>query len=431
VALIRAANELGDGFTTPTSDSSDSTPIASDSETDASGTDTSTPLTASSSSSSSSGISTAAIVLACVCAGVLVVGAAFFRKLKERMNKFSSGQSDQLTFSSQDAAFISPGRDNDDPDRGNPASMDERPTDTSVAAAAAKAPNEAGILPEFDLGLDKVTPQKKMGANGLWRATYGDRKVVALKLNPRALHLSFKKLNAALATYEPLKHQNIVQFLGSCLTSMDDVLIVVELLEKGRLRSVLADTKTELSWSQRLQMGTDIAAGLAFLRQSTPPARISYHLTTKSVLCSAELECKLDVFDYAEAMRDSMTPVMAFGDGDIISRAPELLRGGELTEAAEVYALGVILCELSLRHRVFNDVLEDKGPTLGDIFIAQEVVAGRLVPEPATDSPDALRDAATRCVAREPSERPTAADVARLLSSTIGSVEEPAGSPTP
>lgn len=346
-----------------------------------------------------------------------MVGAAFFRKLKERMNKYTS---DQLTFSSQEAVFISPGRDTDTNGNNGSASVDERATGASVSAAAVKAPNEAGILPEFDLGTDKVTPQKKMGANGLWRATYEERKVVVLKLNPRALHLSFKKLNAALETYAPLKHPNIVQFLGACLTSMDDVLIVVELLEKGNLRSVLADTKTELSWTQRIQMGADIANGLAFLRRRTPPSPISYHLTTKSVLCSAELTCKLDVFEYAEAMRDSRTPVMAFGDGDIVSRAPELLSGGKITEAAEVYAFGVILCEISLRHRVFDDILDEQGPTLGDILIAKEVVAGRKTPEPASDAPDALRDVVARCVAREPSERPTAEEIASLLASAVG-----------
>lgn len=412
-----ATNSVGDGFTSSSSTgdtsggapASDASP-ASDSSASA--------LTTSTAASGESKLTTAAIVLACVCAGVMVVGATFFRKLKQRMNKNTA---DQITLSSNQDVFLSPARGNgDDNDNGRLSSASASAARASSASAAVpKEPHQVGILPAFDLGKDKVSLQRKMGAHGLWRATLEERKVVALKLDPHALRLSFPVLNAALETYVPFKHKNIVQFIGSCLTSMDDVLIVVEMLEKGSLRSVLLDEKVELSWAQRLQMCADIANGLAHLRSLDPPAPISYHLTAKSVLCGADLTCKLDIFDYAERMRDSRTPVVAFGDGDIASRAPELLDGGDVTAAAEVYALGVLMCEISLRHRVFDDVLEEQGPTLGDITIAQEVAAGKRAPEPAADAPVALREAVARCVARDPNDRATIAEIAQLLSSAV------------
>lgn len=365
---------------------------------------TTEPLSGSTATTGTSKLGTAAIVLACVCAGVVIVGGVFFKRIKERATRFAG----QLTFSSHEDAFISPEH------------ADESGVTRASGASPAPPPppmrpDEQGILPEFDLGKDQVTPQKKMGAHGLWRAEFQDRKVVALKLNPQALHLSYKKLNVALQTYAPLKHANIVAFIGSCVTSMDDVLIVVEHLEKGSLRSVLSDAKTELSWSQRVQMGVDIASGLAFLRSLEPAAPVSYNLTTKSVLCDAKLTCKLDIFDYAERLRDSKAPVLSFGDGDIAMRAPELLAGSLVTEAAEVYALGVMLCEISLRHRVFDDILTDDGPTLGDIAIAKRVAAQEIVPTPSDDASEAYRKVVAQCVAREPADRPRAAEVAQML----------------
>ncbi|KAG7385220.1 hypothetical protein PHYBOEH_009112 [Phytophthora boehmeriae] len=337
-------------------------------------------------------LTTAAIVLACAATVVLVVVASFFRRFKRKASKFVE---ERLTFSNHEDVLLS--------DR-----IDE-------AGPAVPLTGNAKILADMDLGKDQVKVHKKLGVQGLWLGEYKDMKIVALRFVPRELNLTLPDLNAIRLSYVPLKHENIVHFLGSSWNDREEVLLVVEHMSKGSLRAVLADQQTELSWPQRIQMGKDISHGLNFLR-SSQGAKLSRNLTAKSVLVNEQLACKLDIFDYASSLRTDLVPVRSFGNGDIASRAPELLKGAEITTAAEVYALGVIFCEISSRSKVFEHVSEERGPTRADIFIATEVVAQRLKPSPAEGTPVEFRQLILQCLAYEPSDRPKIGDVLKALS---------------
>ncbi|POM71067.1 TKL protein kinase [Phytophthora palmivora] len=322
--------------------------------------------------------------------GIVIL--SFFRRFKRKASKFVD---ERLTFSNREDGLLT--------GRGSEGESEQGLT------------GDAKILADMDLGKDQVTLHKKLGIQGLWLGEYQDTKVVALKFVPRELNMSLDNLNAVRLSYAPLRHDNIVTFLGSSWTDREEVLIVVEHMSKGSLRAVLADEKIELTWPQQLQMSKDICHGLNFVR-SVRDINLSRNLTSRSVLLDAELTCKLDIFDYASSLRTDLVPVRSFGRGDISSRAPELLKGEEITTAAEVYALGVIFCEISSRSKLFEQELEERGHTMGDIFIATEVVAQRLKPSPAENAPADFRKLTLRCLSYEPSERPTISEIASMIS---------------
>ncbi|KAL3667361.1 hypothetical protein V7S43_007587 [Phytophthora oleae] len=357
---------------------------------------------ASSSSSSHSALSITAIVLACACTVILVVVLSLFRRFKRKASKFVD---ERLTFTNREDDLLggrrSEGRTTED--RRSETESEHRPSG-----------NER-ILADMDLGKDQVILHKKLGIQGLWLGEYQDTKVVALKFLPRELTMTIEGLNEVRLSYAPLRHDNIVTFLGSSWTDREEVLIVVEHMAKGSLKAVLADNKIELSWSQRLQLSRDICCGLDFIR-SIQGSFLSQNLTTRSVLVDVQLTCKLDIFDYALSLRKDLVPVRSFGNGDIANRAPELLKGEGITAAAEIYALGVIFCEISSRSKLYGDVAEERGQTMADIFIATEVVAQRLKPSPAEDAPANFREWTLRCLAYEPSERPTISEVLSMIS---------------
>ncbi|DAZ97820.1 TPA: hypothetical protein N0F65_002490 [Lagenidium giganteum] len=277
-----------------------------------------------------------------------------------------------------------------------------------------KASSNATLLGEMQLGNEDVSTKKKLGINGLWTAEYQGTPVVAMRINPRAGDTSIKQLNAKLNQFIPLKHPNVVQFLGIGRTPLDEYLVVVENMECGSLRTVLADAQVKLTWEQRLKMAIDIASGVEFMHKQ-PTALHAKKFTAATVLCAADFTCKLDVFEYAPSLRDSSSPLLSFGFNEIASRAPELLNGGAPTMASDVYALGVLLCELSTRLPAYNDILSQKGSTIGDLMIAREVRGNRLRPKPAEDAPTGYQEVINRCVAFAPNARPSASEVVRAL----------------
>ncbi|KAI9921402.1 hypothetical protein PsorP6_000395 [Peronosclerospora sorghi] len=323
-------------------------------------------------------ITTIAVVSACVVG--LVVMLAFFRRFKKKVNKDVDVQ---LTFTNREAGLL--------------VNCENEKEKTMMTT-------DAKLLADMDLGKDQVMLQKKLGIQNLWLGEYKQMTVVVLMFLPGELDMSLNDLNAVRMSYVPLRHPNLVHFLGTSWTDREEVLLVVEHMPKGSLRAVLADTQTDLAWPLRLGMSKDICCGLSFVR-SIQGMHLSRNLTARSVLVDATFTCKLDIFDYAWSLRTNLVPVLSFGNGDIASRAPELLKGEEITAASEVYALGVLFCEISSQRRVFESIVRERGPTLGDIYVATEVVAQRLQPSVAEDAPAAFRDLVLSCLCYEPSER--------------------------
>ncbi|CAH0516437.1 unnamed protein product [Peronospora belbahrii] len=350
--------------------------------------------TLSASTSSNRGVSSIiVIVLSSTCTLVLVVVVSFFRRFKRKASKLADGR---LTSSNREHGLLA-------------GQQGETERSEVTVTGVTK------ILADMDLGKNQVMLYKKLGVQGLWLGEYKDTKVVALKFAPRDLKMSTKELNAIRMSYVPLRHDNVVYFLGSSWTDCAEALIVVEHMSMGSLRLVLADEKIDLAWPTRLQMSKNICSGLSFVR-SMKRVKLSRNLTAKSVLLNAQFVCKMDIFDYALSLRTDLVPVRSYGDGEIASRAPELLKGNKITAAAEVYALGIIFCEISLRSKLFQRVFEERGPTMGDICIATEVVAQRLKPLPAQDAPADFKKLALRCISYEPSQRPALSEVLRSIS---------------
>ncbi|MFZ9886506.1 MAG: protein kinase domain-containing protein [Myxococcota bacterium] len=100
--------------------------------------------------------------------------------------------------------------------------------------------------------------------------------------------------------------------------------------------------------------------------------------------------------------------------------APEQVEGALVEAGADVYALGLVLYELLTGEAAFS----------GDSPV--QIAVQRLLrrpPDPRTRRavPDAIADIVLRCLARAPSERPGAEEVARALREAAGALGEPAG----
>lgn len=360
-------------------------------------------------SASNALISIIMAVVGVAAAVILVVGFIWVRRRKPG---FDNDQPSPLTFTNHNDKFL----DDPEADVAAPMGLDMSARSTTSVAAC-------GIMNEVNLGARVITAETKLGVNGLWKADYRGETVVALRVDVEKLRERHLDIEPIVKSCMALQHPYVIDFVGTSSSLMDEMWLVVELMNNGSLWSLLQSPTIEISWEQIKKMSQRIASALAFVLSSRPASALfAPSFTSKSVLCDQRLNCKLDMFDFISGTRDFVSPSRTFGQGEIAYRAPELLDrttsavvSAAAASAAEVYALGVIFCELSHRSLLYRDILHDRGITMGEIFVARQVRAGKLFPTPAEDVPEEFASIISACVAFNPADRPTLTQIVEWL----------------
>ncbi|WP_239091049.1 serine/threonine-protein kinase [Asanoa iriomotensis] len=98
--------------------------------------------------------------------------------------------------------------------------------------------------------------------------------------------------------------------------------------------------------------------------------------------------------------------------------APERLTLGQVTPASDVYALGLLI------YRALTDRLPWEADTTTQMIDAHVYVEPEPLP-PLTGIPPEVNAICDRCLAKEPADRPTAAEVAEVLATAAGIVPPP------
>lgn len=228
---------------------------------------------------------------------------------------------------------------------------------------------------------------------------------------------AFKVLRAELAE-EPALVQRFVQEKSS-LTSIDHpnvvtmhdlvvegstLAIVMDLVEGSDLRAVLRDRRT-LPPAEVARLGAGIASGLAavhragLVHRDVKPENVLLDTTAPPPTPRITDFGIARIADASAATRSSMMV------GTPNYMAPEVANGATPTPAVDVYGLGVILYELCCGVTPFE----------GGSYLA--VIKRHADAEPARPDgiPDQLWDAISAMLAKDPTQRPSAAQVVPYL----------------
>jgi eukaryotic-like serine/threonine-protein kinase len=200
-------------------------------------------------------------------------------------------------------------------------------------------------------------------------------------------------------TLAGLNHVGLVMVLDAGITS-EQPFLVMELVEGTTLSQLCA--RGPVDRSRVRSIGALVADALAYAH-----AQGIVHRDVKpaNVLLGTDRKIKLADFGIARLIGDTVRHTQTgHAIGTAAYLAPEQVRGDELTTAADVYSLGLVLLEALTGQRAYPGT-----PT--------EAALARLTRAPSIpeDLPDDWPALLTAITAMEPAHRPGAAEVAERL----------------
>ncbi|KAF8032602.1 hypothetical protein BT93_D1500 [Corymbia citriodora subsp. variegata] len=253
-------------------------------------------------------------------------------------------------------------------------------------------------------------------------------KPVAIKrlyLYPQCL----KEFETELETVGSIKHRNLVCLQGYTLSPSGNLLFY-DYMENGSLWDLLHGPakKKKLDWDTRLKIALGAAEGLAYLHHDCSPRIVHRDVKSSNILLDKEFEAHLTDFGIAKSLCTSKSYTSTYIMGTIGYIDPEYARTSRLTEKSDVYSYGIVLLELLTgRKAVDND------SNLHHLILsktASDAVMETVDPDVTATCKDLgavkkVFQLALLCTKRQPSERPTMHEVARVLESLVPSTTPP------
>jgi len=214
-----------------------------------------------------------------------------------------------------------------------------------------------------------------------------------------------------------LHHPNVVLFMGAC-TEPGHMAIVTELMPKGNLETALRDEKLSLTLFSRLKMAKDTALGINWLHLSNPQI-IHRDLKPSNLLLDANYTVKVCDFGlsaakpYGDKIKDKDSI-----PGTPLWMAPEVMMGQPLDEKSDVYSYGMCLWEIVTKQEPFPEM--DSYPVF-----KRAITKNHQRPPIPKDTLPSLRQLIERCWDKEPSARPSFAEIIPILDQVIVDVAIP------
>ncbi|XP_027079589.2 LRR receptor-like serine/threonine-protein kinase ERECTA isoform X1 [Coffea arabica] len=250
-------------------------------------------------------------------------------------------------------------------------------------------------------------------------------KPVAIKKLYSHYPQSLKEFETELETVGSIKHRNLVSLQGYSLSPLGNLLFY-DYMENGSLWDLLHGPakKQKLDWDTRLRIALGAAEGLAYLHHDCSPRIIHRDVKSSNILLDKDFEAHLTDFGIAKSLCATKTHTSTYIMGTIGYIDPEYAGTSRLTEKSDVYSYGIVLLELLTGRKAVDN--ESNLHYLILIKAANNAVMETVDPEISATCKDLgevkkVFQLALLCTRRQPSERPTMHEVARVLGSLMPS----------
>nr|UCK81531.1 mitogen-activated protein kinase kinase kinase 7 [Arenicola marina] len=202
-----------------------------------------------------------------------------------------------------------------------------------------------------------------------------------------------------------VNHPNIVHLYGAC--TKYPVCLVMEYAEGGSLYNVLHGTGPQPDYhvGHAMSWAYQCAVGVEYLHGMKPKPLIHRDLKPPNLLLIA-WGVRLKICDFGTAC-DAHTH-MTNNKGSAAWMAPEVFEGSNYSEKCDVFSWGIILWEVLTRRKPFDEI---GGPAFRIMWAVHNGTRPPLI----KDCPKPLEVLMTRCWSSNPCERPSVAEVVRIM----------------
>ncbi|KAL5010470.1 hypothetical protein ScPMuIL_012775 [Solemya velum] len=262
-----------------------------------------------------------------------------------------------------------------------------------------------GFVEEIDFNELQFHEVVGKGAFGVvsrakWRTKDVAVKLIETESERKAFITELKQLSR-------VAHPNIVKLYGAC-TKQPTVCLVMEYAEGGSLYNVLHGTGPQPHYTSAHSMSWALqcARGVEYLHGMKPKALIHRDLKPPNLLLIMG-GTVLKICDFGTAC-DIQTH-MTNNKGSAAWMAPEVFEGFNYSEKCDVFSWGIILWEVFTRKKPFDEI---GGPAFRIMWAVHNGTRPPLI----RNLPKPLEILMTRCWSGNPVERPSMAEVVRIMS---------------
>ena len=238
---------------------------------------------------------------------------------------------------------------------------------------------------------------KKIGAgrfSEVWEGVWNSDTSVAIKiLKPGGMPA--KKFLKEAELLKQLNHPKVVD-LHAISTQEEPIYIITELMKHGSLLEYLRGDGRSLKLPQLIDMGAQVAAGMAYLEEKNC---IHRDLAARNILVSENLICKVADFSSARVISKDVHKVPTGTKFPIKWTAIEAILHHRFTTKCDVWSFGILLYELTTYGRI-------PYPGMSNAEVTEKLQKGYRMPCP-NGCPEILYALMRECWEEEASSRPT------------------------
>lgn len=215
----------------------------------------------------------------------------------------------------------------------------------------------------------------------------------------------FQLFEKEVAVLSLLRHPCIVQFMGVCVGSKN--CIVTEFMAGGNLESFVLLKLAVLEHNPylRVRIIGSIAKGMCYLHGWSPKPILHRDLTPRNILLDKHLGAKVADFGLSRLKGENR---MTEGVGFLPFQAPEVFKGEEYSEQADVYSFGMVVWFL------FAGKQPDEG-FASALRMANMVAHKDYRPALPDGMPESWRMLVRACWSPQPSSRPSFRELLRTI----------------